>query len=207
MNRLFASFLCSGAVALAGCATDTTSLPPAPTSFPRTPQPIMQAAHHWDVLADYEAARILESVKDKSKPLYVADAGKDASSFETAYHQMLHKNLVAKGAVVVTKPMFGGAVVSYSVQVLGHQDRDYVAPTPGATYTILDDQSVHVDAGDVLSGDYSNAGPTEVIITTEVVEGHLVLMSDTDIFYFNAGDTNHYLDQAARGMVFQVVDQ
>ncbi len=225
MNRLLALSLCSGVIALAGCAAGTSQAP-VPITYPRTEQHKMQAAHHWDVLAEYEATRIMDAVKDKSKPLYVADPGNGGSAFDMAYHNMLQEHLVANGAVVVTKPMFGGATVSYYVQVLMHNDRGYVAPAPG-TYTALGAGAVVVGAaanswqpaalaalpvlvaGDVLSGGYADVGPTEAIITTRVLEGNLVLMSDTDVFYYNAGDTDHYLDQVALnpGQVFQVVDQ
>ena len=64
-------------------------------------------------------------------------------------------------------------------------------------------------AADVLSGGYAKPEPTEVIITTRVIEGILVLHSDTDIFYYNPGDTDHYLDQVAlrKGATFKVVDR
>ncbi len=225
MNRFLALSLCSGVIALAGCAAGTSQAP-VPITYPRTEQHKMQAAHHWNVLAEYEAKRILDAVKDKSKPLYIEDAGAGASAFAMAYRNMLSEHLVTSGAVVVTKPMFGGATVNYFAQILRHNDRGYVAPAPG-TYTALGAGAVVVGAaaaewqpaalaalpilvaGDVLSGGYAEADPTEVIITTRVLEGNLVLMSDTDVFYYNSGDTDHYLDQMAmrRGQVFKVVDQ
>jgi hypothetical protein len=176
MNRLLALSLCSSAIALAGCAAGTSQAP-VPITYPRTEQHKMQAAHHWDVLAEYQAGRIMDAVKDKSKPLYVEDPGSNGSPFELAYQQMLNEHLVAMGAVVVTKPMFGGATVNYFAQVLRHTDRGYVAPAPG-TYTALG-------------------------------AGAVVLMSDTDVFYYNPGDTEHYTGQLAmrRGQVFKVVDQ
>jgi hypothetical protein len=101
-----------------------------------------------------------------------------------------------------------------------------VAPAPG-TYTAVGAGVVAVAAAanaweppalaalpvllaaDVLSGGYVKVEPTEVIITTRVIEGVLVLYSDTDIFYYNPGDTDHYLDQLTlrKGMTFKVVDR
>jgi len=186
----------------------------------------MQAAHHWDVLAEYEAGRILAAVKDRSKPIYIDSPTAMDSAFVHAYAPMLQSQLVNKKAVVVTEPVSDGVRVSYFTQVLEHKDRGYVAPAPG-TYTALGAGVVAVVAAadaweppalaalpvllaaDVLSGGYAKVEPTEVIITTRVIEGLLLLHSDTDIFYYNPGDTDHYLDQLAlrKGMTFKVVDR
>lgn len=223
MKRLPIILLCAGA--LAGCTAGTVQAP-IPVTYPLTDQHKMQAAHHWEVLAEYEAGGILEAVKDKSKPIYVEQPGGGASDFAHAYHVLLQEYLVKMGAIVVTEPMVGGVRVSYFTQVLLHKDRGYAAPAPG-TYTALGAGVVAVAAAanswepaalaalpvalaaDVTSGGFATRGPTEVIITTRVLEGTLVLMSDTDIFYYNAGDSDHYLDKVAlpAGRVFRVVGQ
>jgi hypothetical protein len=186
----------------------------------------MQAAHHWDVLAEYEANRILAAVRDKSKPIYIDPPTAVDSAFANAYAPMLQSQLVKQGAVVVTEPVSSSVRLSYFTQVLEHKDRGYVAPAPG-TYTAVGAGVVAVAAAadaweppalavlpvllaaDVLSGGYAKAEPTEVIITTRIIEGVLVLYSDTDIFYYNPGDTDHYLDQLTlrKGMHFKVVDR
>jgi hypothetical protein len=224
MRWLPTLFLGPSVVLLAGCAAGTSQAPYA-TTYPRTEQQKMQAAHHWDVLAEYEACRILDAVKDKSKPIYIEAPTAVDSAFAHAYQPMLLSQLVNKGAVVVTEPVAGNVRVSYFTQVLEHKDRGYVAPAPG-TYTALGAGVVAVAAAadswepgglaalpvllaaDVLSGGYARVELTEVIITTRVIEGILVLHSDTDIFYYNPGDTDHYLDQVAlrKGMTFKVVD-
>lgn len=225
MKRLSALLLCAGTIVLAGCATNTSQAPNAIT-FPRTEQQKMQAAHHWEVLAEHQANRILDVLKDKSKPIFVKDLEVGASLFAQAYHAMLQSHLTEKDGVVVTKPVFGGVTVSYMTQILHHKDRAYKAP-PQGTYTALGAGAVIVGAtihnahpsalaavpiilaADALSGGYAAMDPTEVIITTQVHEGNLVLFSGTDIFYFNSGDAGHYLDKLAmrKGQVFQVVDQ
>jgi len=223
MKRFPAVLLCSAVAALAGCAGKIQA--PAATNYNLTEQHKMQAAHHWDVLAEYEVENILQQVKDTSKPIYVEPPAPGASDFARAYHNMLQEHLVRKCAVVVTKPVFGGVKVSYTTQILHHNDRGYVAPAPG-TYTALGAGAavVGVTAAnanpaiwaaaplvigmDIFSGGFATATPTEVIITTVVTEGNLILMADTDVFYFNPGDSSHYLNQAALnpGQVFQVVD-
>ena len=224
MKRFPVVLLCSVIGALAGCAGKSQA--PVATTYDTTKQHKMQAAHHWDVLAEYETENILQRIKDESKPIYVEPPAPGASDFARAYHDMLQEHLVRKCAVVVTKPVFGGVKVSYTTQVLSHNDRGYVAPAPG-TYTALGAGAavVGVTAAnahpaiwaaapllvglDIFSGGYAKAEPTEVIITTVVTEGNLILMTDTDVFYFNPGDTSHYLGQVAlnRGQVFQVVDR
>ncbi len=172
MNRLLSPFLIAGVVVLAGCASSGVIYShgdPDPIAYPRSEQHKMQAAHHWELLAENEAAQIHEALKDKAKPVYVETPEHHDSDFAKAYHSMLIEHLVKQGGVVVTKPVFGGVIVSYFVVV----------------------------------------EPTELIITTRVLEGNLVMMSDTDVFYYRPEDTELYLDQIAmrRGQVFQVVDQ
>jgi len=223
MKRFPVVLLCSAAVSLTGCAGKIQA--PWAETYDTTSQHKMQAAHHWEVLAEYEVENILQQVKDKSKPIYVVPPGPGASDFALAYHDMLQEHLVRKCAVVVTKPVFGGVKVEYTTQILRHNDRGYVAPKPG-TYTALGAGAavVGVTAAnanpavwavaplavgmDIFSGGFAVASPTEVIITTVVTEGNLILMADTDVFYFNPGDSSHYLNQAALnpGQVFEVVD-
>ena len=224
MKRFPAVLLCSAIVALAGCAGKKQA--PVAVTYDTTEQHKMQAAHHWDVLAEYEVENILQQVKDKNKPIYVVPPAAGASDFDRAYHDMLQEHLVRKCAVVVTKPVFGGVKVSYTTQILRHNDRGYTAP-PTGTYTALGAGAVAVGAAaaawepaalavvpvligaDIFAGSYAKKSPTEVIITTTVTEGNLILMADTDVFYFNPGDSSHYLNQASLnpGQVFQVVDR
>jgi hypothetical protein len=183
----------------------------------------MQAAHHWDVLADFMAERVLATINDMSKPIYVETPTETASAFDHAYHSLLQSQLVKRGAVVVTKPVSDSVRLSYSTQVLAHHDRGYVAPAQG-TYTALGGGVVAVGAAaeswkpaalaalpvlvaaDLFSGSLAQVAPTEVIITTRVVEGMLLVYSDTQLFYYNPGDTDHYQVALRKGMTFKVVD-
>ncbi len=225
MKRFSVVLLCSVVAVLAGCAAGKSQVPVAIT-YDTTKQHKMQAAHHWDVLAEYETENILQRVKDNSKPIYVEPPAPGASAFDRAYHDMLQEHLVRKCALVVTEPTFGAIHVSYTTQILSHNDRGYLAPAPG-TYTALGAGAavVGVTAAnaqpaiwaavpllvgmDIFSGGWAKAEPTEVIITTVLTEGNLILMTDTDVFYYNPGDSSQYLSQMAlnRGQVFQVVDK
>lgn len=224
MKWLAASLLGAGIVALTGCAPGTAQAPVSIT-YPRTEQHKMQAAHHWEVLAEYQAGCIVYGVRDRRKTIYIEPPAPSDSNFKHAFHLMLGEHVIRRGGLLVTQPQAGGVQVNYTVQTLTHKDRGYVAPAPG-TYTALGGGALlagmaiqnwsHPElvalpflvGADVFSGGWAKVEPTEVIITTRMVEGNLVLMSDTNVFYYNPGDTDHYVDNLAlqQGRVFQVVD-
>jgi hypothetical protein len=169
MKRLAAYLLSIGVAGLAGCASGPFEAPE-PVTYIKAEQAKMHAALHWDTLAEYEANKILDGVNDKSKPIYVAQPPAGASPFKLGYHNMLMSHLADEGAVVVTKPMFGGVTAEYDVQVVLHQAKRRAVETKMIVQ------------------------PGEVIITTKVLEGHLVLTSDTETFYFEHVDSGHYED-------------
>jgi hypothetical protein len=193
MNRLPVLLLCTGAIAVAGCASNMTQAP-AVAVYPESEQKVMEAAHHWDLLAEYEASRILDAIKDKSKPIYIDAPETRASAFRRDYPHMLRKHLTANGAVVITEPVFGGVTVEYFVEIVRHKDRGDLAYEPAGTSHFTW---------------YDKVTPSEVVVTTRVLEGNLVLMSDSHAFYYNPGDTHHYVDDLAflRGRPFPVVDK
>lgn len=187
MKRLPALLICSAVIGLSGCSTCQV---PSAVTFSPSEQRKIEAAGHWGVLAEYQAERIIKGINDTAKPVYVERAGPSPGAFSSAYQNMLREYLVSNGQVVVTEPIAGGVIASYEAQVLRHADCQFI-PAGNSGYT------------------RTKNGALEVIITTKVVEGNLVLVSDSETFYFNPGDKNHYLDQIAlrRGQVFEVVDQ
>ena len=178
---------------LSACSTSRFQAPKVST-YPPAWQHRLEAAEHWDVLAREEADRILKAVKDHTKPIYVEPAGGGDSAFSLAYHEMLLEHLVDGGGILVTQPMTGGVRVSWSTQVLTYLNQDGRPPRPG---------SCVVTPGNDLPCD------NEVIITTRVTEGHLVVASDTQQFYFKPEDRGHYLSQLALdgSRTFKVVGQ
>jgi len=187
-----------------GCVSYNASQAPIPIAHPRALQRKMQAAHHWSLLAEYQAGLIIRAINDPSKPIYIdATLDADSSHFSKAYRDMLQSQLVKKGGLVVTEPTQGAVLISYSAQVIEHQDRPYIVLEPGILAA--------PPAQPVLDAPfwrYHSVDPTEVIITTKVVEGMLVLHSSSDIFYYNQGDTNHYGPYPlAKNVTFKVVDE
>jgi hypothetical protein len=185
MKRLVAYFLSMGVVGLAGCASGPFEAPE-PVTYIKVEQAKMHAAMHWDALAEHEANKILDGINDKLKPIYVKSPQPGESPFKHGYHNMVMSHLADQGAVVVTKPMLGGVTVEYDVQVVVHQAKRRAVET-----------KMFVQPG-------------EVIITTQVLEGHLVLVSDTETFYFEHIDSGHYKDKIIAlemGRGFPVVDK
>jgi len=168
----------------------------------------MQAGHHWDVLASHEAANIITSVGNKTS-IYLKETSPETSPFSTAFHELLTSQLVQGGATVVVKPHTQSVTVSYKTQVLEHDDRDYLSPKPGF-YTALasglwlagqaiEDWS-HPEAlmlpivigADLFSGSWASRSPTELLVTTQVQNKNLIVMSHSSIYYLNSSDENNY---------------
>ena len=195
---------------LTGCAINTTQVPMAAT-YPYSEQRKMQAAHHWEVLAAYEAERIARSARLEGQPLFVA-GGNQPMPFAEGFGSMLTSHLVANGAIVRTDPL-GAAQVDYRVQVVEHDDRDGIRPPPGALTTIATGIAVATipinhwsepalalipaAAGvDAFSGSWANVTDKEVIITTQVTENNRVFYSSSTVYYINPEDADHYRDES-----------
>jgi hypothetical protein len=202
MNWLLILLNTISMITLTGCAYNASQAP-IPIAHEKAWQRKMQAAHHWSLLAEYQAGLILKAINNLSKPIYIDMLlDNESNPFERAYHDMLQSHLVKKGGLVVTEPAQDNVLVSYSTQVIEHQDRPYVVLNPG----VLAAPPVQP----VLENPfwrYYRIDPTEVIITTKVVEGMLILHSSSDIFYYNQGDTNHYGPHTlTKNVTFKVTD-
>jgi len=63
---------------------------------------------------------------------------------------------------------------------------------------LVSDSSLPVGLSILTAADYASSGlfgsypVTEVIITTSVYDGNLLLKATTDIYYIGKGDTGHY---------------
>ncbi|MGE4416160.1 MAG: hypothetical protein AB7D26_02795, partial [Marinobacterium sp.] len=123
-----------GSTLLAGCFGTHTSQAPIATTYPITEQQKMQAAHHWDVLAQHQADMLIQSDMIKSQPLYIKGAD-TATPFSTAFDNLLTSQLVSKGAYIKASPS-QAAEVSYKVQVVEHKDRGPIRAPQGAITTL-----------------------------------------------------------------------
>ncbi|MFC0267958.1 hypothetical protein [Kushneria aurantia] len=194
-------------LSLSGCFQLHTAQAPMATSWPLTEQRRMQAAHHWDVLARHEARAIMARQRLRGSPLYIAEPV-PSTPFSRAFHRLLESQLVNNGALVSTQPE-GSVFVDYDVQVVEHQDRGFIR-RPEGTFTALAagvtlafqpinhwaEPALALIPGaalfDAFSGNITEVGDTEVIITTRASEYDTLLFSSSNIYYVNDGDSSQY---------------
>ena len=215
-----------------GCARNYSQVPVA-TSYPVTRQEVMQAGHHWDLLAQYEAGKVLTELGQGRASFFVEIPGDGSSAFRKAYYDLLTGHLVNNGGMVFSDGELAqrnnAYTLKYDIQVLTHRDRGYLAP-PFGTYTalsaglivlhgkqILENPLIVVGSvlADFFSGSFSRRSPTEIIVTTIALDGGKFLFSDSSIYYINSGDTENYTDTPPAppippippGTTFQLVDQ
>lgn len=153
---------------LSGCFANTSQVPLA-TTYPYSEQQKMQAVQHWDVLAEYEAAGILRSDALHDRSLFINPTHAN-SAFAQSFGNLLSSQLVSNGALVRTDPT-NAALVDYRVQLVEHQDRDFV-----------------LEPIDI----WENVSNQEVIVTTQVRENDRLLYSSSNIYYINGGDAGQY---------------
>lgn len=200
-----------GSTLLAGCFTTNTSQAPIATTYPISEQHKMQAAHHWDVLAQHQAEMLVNKLGNK--PLYIKPSD-EATPFNTAFDTLLTSQLVTAGATVKTTSSMA-ATISYKVQVVEHKDREGIR-APKGTYTALaagiavatvpfnnwTEPALALlpaaGAADLFSGNITSETSEEVVITTQVIEGTQVTYSNSSIYYINPGDNDHYKVKAEK---------
>jgi hypothetical protein len=214
---------------LAGC----THRPlPVATSYPVTAQRKMQAAHHWNVLAE-DLAKRLKKTLDITFPNAVVKPALAISStqaqektpFGKAFHRLLTAKLVQQGLVVLTDLSFGdNMVIEYDMQVIHHKDRRLTYLPPGlltalASGVWMADQAqsrwrypglaaipfaLLGDMDSFLNYFLPGETNTEVVITTSVKMGQQYVFGDARIYYINDDDYDHYENQQK---TYQLVDQ
>ncbi|MBP0047800.1 hypothetical protein H9C73_03550 [Marinobacterium sp. AK62] len=199
-----------GSTLLAGCFATNTSQAPIATTYPISEQQKMQAAHHWDVLAQHQAEQLVQ--KFPGKALYI-QSSKQPTPFSSAFDNLLTSQLVSAGAVVKTSPELA-AKVSYKVQVVEHKDRGFVRAPQGAYTALAAGVAVATipfnhwsepalalipaaGVADLFSGNVTSESGQEVVITTQVQQSGQVLYSNSSIYYINPGDNDHYKAKAA----------
>lgn len=200
---------------LSGCFYANTSQAPVAATYPYTEQQRMQAAQHWEVLAQHEAAGILRSERVRFRDLHIPAeehaylSAYSGGEFERGFRTLLTSELVSRGGSVTTLPRSGGATVQIDVEVVEHRDRGYIRPPFGA-YTALasgiavatiplrnwsEPALALIPAGmlaDTTNGSWSHTGNEEIIVTTQIIEEDRILYSSSNIYYINAGDRRHY---------------
>jgi len=232
---------------------------PLAESYPFSKQKRMQAAHHWDILAQHTATRIQASLPTHTTPdPFVQDAnrlvdangavsnamvGLDAmdavpvsnalyinppkrgqeTDFGVAFGKMLRNQLVQRGIMVTTNPdgvntyctasaSCKPMIVDYDIQVVRHKDRETALLMPGIHSTAsvgvwalaqiinkwqnpewaVAPIALALDVNAAKNMRFPGQTNTEVIISTSIMDGDLIVYGETNIYYINAGDDDHY---------------
>jgi len=196
-----------GSTLLAGCFATNTSQAPIATTYPLTKQQKMQAAHHWNVLAQHEASQLLAAPVLQNKVLYVENSDQ-YTPFNEAFSSLLTSQLVAGGGRVQTDDILATRI-NYKVQLVKHRGRDTIRPPQGALTALAAGIAVATipynqweepalallplaGAADLFSGSWTSETNQEVVITTQAIQGNQILYSSSNIYYINDGDSNLY---------------
>jgi hypothetical protein len=99
---------------------------PTAESYPASSQHKARAVHHWDVLADDVAHRIVAKLGEPGpdRPPFVLSATPD-SAFQQAFADLLLTRLVERGVVLATdaaEVKDTGAQIRFTVQVVQHSE-------------------------------------------------------------------------------------
>ena len=198
------------AVALAaGCAQV-----PRPSTYPYAFQQQMQAAHHWHVLASQVTGELTASLKGAPGrsigSVYVQSD--DRSPFGKAFRSFLMTELIKQG-VSVSYNRDNPLKIDWAVQLVVH-NADRMKPPFLLANTLLAGVGYGVGmawsmlspeaAGAVTAGALGplldgllgiETGPlphSEVIITTMITNGGAILSRNSNAFYINDQDRQHY---------------
>lgn len=208
MGKIF--FLCLCVMLMGGCTRI-----PQPAGYAFSEQQKMQAAHHWDVLANDVADQVNTELIDRGlldTPVYVrhscgpsGDCGPGGTfPFDEGFNDLLTTQLVNFGVPTKAKEDNKGLVVDYKIQVVYHQANRYQWPKPGVLTALTAGIMVFRNApfeiaaiagaasADALWSTSVFNGHYEVIITTSIVNDNLYLMRKSDIYYINDSDVLQY---------------
>lgn len=206
----------------AGCASPYTEAPLA-TNFPTSKQEKLQAAAHWNRIAQDVAQRIAKSLPNQS-PLYVREPNTD-TAFARAFHGQLITALLAAGHPVMKTPQ-GALQVEVDTQAVAFssdrpQYRHAGAATAlgGGLWALYDigravspgaAGMVALAAGDTLAWFQSEFASgetpqTEIIVTTSVSNDSQYVARNTSVYYVADSDRRLYRQTDAQTKNFHVV--
>ncbi len=219
LNLLFTSLCCL----LAGCNSI-----PNPGFYEYSDQKKMQAAHHWNVLAQDVANKINnELIRSDflNAAVYVKKTcGSDAapceesetSHFNEGFRDLLVTQLVGYGIPTKTEVDRDVLVVDYKVQIIVHGQDRIPVPRTGVITGLTTTISVLRNAPSellaiTLAGayDFYNTVSTlnsnsEVIITTSMVSKKEYIFRSSDIYYINDSEFWHYKDYDGHSQEIQL---
>lgn len=116
MSKIFAVALAVAGLGFSGCAARYADVP-APTRFENSDQKKLQAASHWQTIADHVASQIGKDVSSRlqGRAVFVPQPS-DEQKFVTGFRDLLITALVQRGIPVSTQPTNALTVdVRYSI--------------------------------------------------------------------------------------------
>ncbi len=192
------------ALLLTGCQSQ---LPMAGT-YPLHMQQKMQAAHHWDVLAEDVAEQVAEALDERveMRLLPIDVVAEDEGPFSEVFTELLMSRLVQRG-LQVSSAREGVVALRFKVQVVLHGDRSQ-RPVPGALTAIGAGVSVARDVSldwlygavglgllaDIGAGYLATHSDHEVVVTTALLHKNRFVVRSSDIYYINDQDYLHYAE-------------
>lgn len=216
--------LCLTCSVIAACGNNDYLPYPRAAMFPGAEQQSLQSASHWQLLAQNESELIRASLGDGggviTPSIYLGSPANNAGDFQSAYHNMLEAGLVDQNVAVMLNRENALFTLDYEVQVIEHDDREWLPARPGLitafflTGVGINDSQHWGDRGLILipiglAGDLWNkfnkdrsASVTEVIISTRVRDSQQIVHSSSRVYYFDEDDIAQYRGQ---GRVFNVV--
>jgi len=192
---------------LAGCRSQL----PLATTYPMSMQNKMQAAHHWDVLAEDVAEQVADAVDDRveMRLLPIDVVAENEGPFSEVFSELLMSRLVQEG-LQVSSAREGVVALRFKVQVVLH-GRRHQRPVPGLLTAIGAGVSVARDVSedwlygaaglgllaDVGVGYLASHSDHEVVVTTALLHKNRFVMRSSDIYYINDQDYLHYAEPLA----------
>lgn len=202
--------LCGMFLLVSGCTRI-----PQPTGYAFSEQQKMQAAYHWNILANDVADQINRTLVEQGyldASVYVQQSCRPPANcepgetfpFDEGFSDLLTTQLVNFGVPTRPEKDAGSLVVQYKIQLLYHQKNRYQWPAPGVLTALTAGIMVFRDAPVELAAIAGAAavdalwttsvlnGHYEVIVTTSIVDDNLYVMRKSDIYYINDVDFWHY---------------
>lgn len=201
-SRLIMCMALAALVLSAGCRSQI----PMASTYPATEQQKMQAAHHWDVLAEDVAVRVEAVLAERpdleNVPLDVKMSGEGA--FYDVFKELVTSRLVSRGIPVPAQDE-GAMALFCKVQIVRHSSR-IQRPLPGLLTAIGAGIAVARDVttewvwglagagllADVGVGYLAQASDVEVVITNSIVARNRYVMHTSDVYYINEPDAYQY---------------
>jgi hypothetical protein len=198
---------------LVGCASQV----PIATTYPISTQRKAKASHHWDVLAEDVAQQTLRTLAANEslagRNVHVLPPP-DRTPFNRAFSNFLITRLVNRGMPVSERPD-DAVTVQYETQLVRHGSNRY-AHLPGSLTVLTAGVWVFRDLAWSSSGalpasllmaglaDWGmgylagGATPTELVVTTSILEDGRYVMRRSDIYYLEDTDLALFVDAKSR---------